>query len=92
MSKKSGFCPFLAGGLLGLGIGLLIAPKKGIQLREEIFEKAMDIMTESQGVKEDLSDFIKTFRKEDGEIVERDNDIVISRDFSDRDPHGDISL
>lgn len=89
MAKKRGFCPFLMGGLVGLGLGFLFAPKRGIELREQLFEKAMDILTDSQSIKEDVTDFIKTFRNEEGE-VEIADEIVISRDFDEN--HEDITL
>lgn len=81
MSGKRSFCSFLMGGLIGFGVGLLLAPKKGVELREQIFEKAMDVMTDSQSVKEDVANFIKTFRNGQGDIEEIDGEIVISRDF-----------
>lgn len=91
MSGRKSFCSFMLGGLIGFGVGLLLAPKKGVELREQIFEKTMDIVTDSQSVKEDVSNFIKTFRNKDGEIEPTDGEIVISREF-DEEEEADIVL
>ena len=42
MSKQSKAGMFLLGGILGAAAGLLFAPKKGVELRENLFEKTMD--------------------------------------------------
>ncbi len=39
MSKKNGFGKFLAGAMVGAGLGLLFAPKKGSALRAELKER-----------------------------------------------------
>lgn len=81
MSKQGKTGIFLLGGILGAAAGLLFAPKKGIELRENIFEKGMDVLTDSQGVKEDICRWVSNLRSDD-EIVESNDEIVISKDFT----------
>lgn len=80
MSKqgKAGF--FLVGGILGAAAGLLFAPKKGIELRENLFEKTMDILTDTQSVKEDILKWVEDFRSDD--LGNCNDDIIISKDYS----------
>ncbi len=81
MSKQSKTGIFLLGGLVGALAGLLFAPKKGVELRENIFEKTMDILTDSQGVKEDICNMVSSFRH--GESIEKpEEEIIISKDFT----------
>ena len=54
MSKQSKAGIFLLGGILGAAAGLLFAPKKGVELRENLFEKTMDILTDTQSVEEEI--------------------------------------
>ena len=79
MSKqgKAGF--FLVGGILGAAAGLLFAPKKGIELRENLFEKTMDILTDTQSVKEDILKWVEDFRSDD--LGNCNDDIIISKDY-----------
>ncbi len=81
MSKEGKAGIFLLGGILGAAAGLLFAPKKGIELRENIFEKSMDILTDSQGVKEDICRWVSNLRNDD-EILESSDSIVLSKDFA----------
>ena len=39
MSKKSGVGKFIAGAVLGAGLGILFAPKKGSETRKDLKEK-----------------------------------------------------
>ena len=39
MSKKKGFRKFITGALVGVGLGVLFAPKKGSQTRKELKDK-----------------------------------------------------
>ena len=39
MNKKKGFGKFLAGALLGAGLGVLFAPKKGSETRQQLKQK-----------------------------------------------------
>ena len=42
MSKKKGFRKFITGALVGVGLGVLFAPKKGSQTRKELKEKFIE--------------------------------------------------
>ena len=92
MSKQSKAGMFLLGGILGAAAGLLFAPKKGVELRENLFEKTMDILTDSQGVKEDICSWISNFRH-DEDIERPEEEIIISKDFTYKEePQVDINL
>lgn len=59
MSKKRGFGKFFAGAALGAGLGLLFAPKKGSDLREELKVKLDEFLAkvkeiDATEVKEDF--------------------------------------
>lgn len=85
MSKNCKIGSFIWGGIFGAVIALLFAPKKGEELRENIFEKTMDILTDSQSVKEDFKNFVKNIKHEEDDLVDADSDIVISREFREND-------
>ncbi len=44
MSKKKGFRKFITGALVGVGLGVLFAPKKGSQTRKELKEKFDELL------------------------------------------------
>lgn len=44
MSKKKGFGKFLTGALVGVGLGVLFAPKKGSETRKELKEKIDELV------------------------------------------------
>lgn len=92
MSKQGKTGIFLLGGIIGAAVGLLFAPKKGIELRENIFEKSMDVLTDSQGVKEDICRWVSNLRNDD-EILQSNDGIVISKDFTcEEEPQVEINL
>lgn len=93
MSKNCKIGTFIWGGIFGAIIALLFAPKKGEELRENIFEKTMDILTDSQSVKDDFKNFVKNIKvHDDSDIVESDADIVISREFRENDSEDESNI
>ena len=69
MSKKSSIAKFIAGAAVGVGLGLLFAPKKGSETRkdlkkkiDELLNKANDI--DAEDVKEMIEDKIEEIKME----------------------------
>ena len=50
MEKKSGFGKFLAGAAIGAGLGILFAPKKGSETRQELKEKLDELANKVKGI------------------------------------------
>ena len=48
MTKKKGFGKFAFGALLGAGLGVLFAPKKGSETRKELKEKIDDLISKAK--------------------------------------------
>lgn len=66
MSKKHGF---LKGALIGVGLGLLFAPKKGSETREDLKNKANDLWeqlkdVDYEKVKEQLMEKVEDLKEE----------------------------
>ena len=88
MSKKGGLLVVL-GTLIGFTSGMLLAPKKGSDLREDAKEKFEDIKENPKkaldsvvgSVKEKINSFTEDMPDDDIEVS--DEDIVISRTFDD---------
>ena len=60
MSKKKGFGKFLTGALVGVGLGVLFAPKKGSETRKELKEKIDELVARLKEVDiEEVKDNIK---------------------------------
>ncbi len=53
MSRKSGFGSLLLGGAIGAGIALLLAPKKGEELRKDLLEKISELCDKLKDVDEE---------------------------------------
>ena len=85
MFRRGTLGSFIVGGTIGAVAALLFAPKKGEELREQLFEKGMDILTDSQGLKESVTGFVSNIKNKEEEFFndEEDSDIVIKRDFND---------
>ena len=90
MSKRRGNF-LLLGALIGFIAGLFFAPKKGSQLRrdaknkiDEIKENPKDVLQGTfDDVKEKINEFIDDNFAEDDNIHISEDEIVISRTFSD---------
>ncbi len=55
MSKNSGFKKFALGAIIGAGIGILFAPKKGSETRKELKDKLNDLVVKVKSLnKEDI--------------------------------------
>lgn len=48
--KKSGICKFLAGAVIGAGLGILFAPKKGSETRRELKDKLDELANKVKGI------------------------------------------
>ena len=89
MSKKTGHF-LLLGALIGFIAGLFLAPKKGSELRkdaknklDEIKENPKDVLQGTfDDVKEKINDFIDDNFVEDDNIHISEDEIVISKTFS----------
>mgnify|MGYP000307431922 FL=1 len=90
MSKRRGNF-LLLGALIGFIAGLFFAPKKGSELRrdaknkiDEIKENPKDVLQRTfDDVKEKINEFIDDNFAEDDNIHISEDEIVISRTFSD---------
>ena len=90
MSKRRGNF-LLLGALIGFIAGLFFAPKKGSELRrdaknkiDEIKENPKDVLQGTfEDVKEKINEFIDDNFAEDDNIHISEDEIVISRTFSD---------
>lgn len=82
--KKNGFILML-GGLLGVIIGLLIAPRKGEETREMISEKIDELKDRSEGleIKKTVENVLEGIMPQKDEIIRPEEEIVISREFKD---------
>ena len=69
MKKSSGVGKFLIGGAVGAALGLLFAPKKGSELREDLKKKMDELLNKAKEidvdeVKEAVSAKVEKIRKE----------------------------
>lgn len=78
--SKSGFGKFLLGTAVGVGIGVLVAPKKGSETREDLKKKIDEFLTkvkslDKEEVKKEIEAKIEKLKKE---IKELDKEKVLS--------------
>ena len=79
MSKKGGFGKFILGAGLGIGLGMLFAPKKGSELREDLKKKINELIDAAQAVDyEDIKQKIISKAKEiESELKDLDKEKVL---------------
>ena len=64
--SKNGLGKFVAGAAVGAGLGLLLAPKKGSETREDLKNKLDDLLNQIKNI--DVDDVRKEFNKKVEEI------------------------
>ena len=73
MSKKKGCGKFLVGAALGAGLGLLFAPKKGSDMREDLKKQLDKLLNQIKDI--DTEEVKKEFDKRVNEIKDNLNDL-----------------
>lgn len=66
--RKSGMGKFIAGALVGAGLGILFAPKKGSETRAELKAKMNDLINQIKQI--DMDDVKEEFTKKIDELKE----------------------
>ena len=80
MSKKGGLGKFLAGAAIGVGLGILFAPKTGSETRKELKEKMDELVKKVKelDVQEVKDGFLKKIDELKEELADLDKEKVIS--------------
>jgi len=65
------FFSFLAGAAIGAGIGLLLAPKAGAEMRGQIKDMANDAMGKGKEYIDKTKDYARNMRGRAGEMVDQ---------------------
>lgn len=71
--KKSGLGKFLLGAAVGAGLGILFAPKKGSETRQELKEKLDELANKVKGI--DVSEVKNSIEQKIAEIKEDLSDL-----------------
>ena len=79
MSKKNGLLKFIAGLGIGVGAGMLLAPKSGEELRKDLMKKLNELLEKAKeiDVKEVSEDFKKRIVELKQEIEDLDKEKVL---------------
>lgn len=79
MSKNSGLSKFLLGAGIGVGLGMLFAPKKGEELRKELKNKINELIDAAKAVDYDdlRDDIVKKAEEIKEELKELDGEKVL---------------
>lgn len=80
MSKKKSVWPFVAGVGLGIGAGMLFAPKKGEELRKDIKNKIEELINKAKEIDVDevKEEFIKKVDEVKAELEDLDKEKVLA--------------
>ena len=78
--KSSGFGKFLAGAAIGVGLGVLFAPKAGAETRKELKEKMDELVKKVKelDVQEVKDNFLKKIEELKEELADLDKEKFIS--------------
>ena len=74
MSKKKSIWPFVAGVGLGVGAGMLFAPKKGEELRKDVKNKIDELKDELEDL--DKEKALAIAKRKGNELKEKAEDLV----------------
>ena len=74
MSKKKSIWPFVAGVGLGVGAGMLFAPKKGEELRKDVKNKIDELKVELEDL--DKEKALAIAKRKGNELKEKAEDLV----------------
>ena len=73
MSRNNGLLKFLAGVGIGVGAGMLLAPKKGEELRKELMEKINELLNKAKEI--DVKEVADDFKKKASELKKEIEDL-----------------
>lgn len=79
MSKRNGLLKFIAGLGIGVGAGMLLAPKSGEELRKDLMKKINELLEKAKeiDIKEVSEDFKEKIAELKKEIEELDREKVL---------------